>query len=720
MPALLTPPDDLIDVEPDLELSATALLDGPLSVHPPVADRSQLIDQAFSEYKQLVTAGVEVDPDAYCARFPGCQASLRRVMELWRGLEFDSAQLRKLEEALQDWPEVGHDFFGFRLEQALGSGAFARVYLARQPEIGNRRVVLKVTLRTDDERHTLGKLRHPNVLPIHSFRCDEEVTGYTVICMPFLGATTLLPMIDSLAGGKKIPAAASALLDIARDDRLPAVSAAQPARVYRTGTYQDGVLYLAERLASALAYVHDQGIYHRDLKPSNILVCPNGEPVLIDFNLAYDQTLDQHRMGGTMPYMAPEVLEQLKAQDRRGARKDVADHRADVYALGVMIYELLTGAHPFGPVPLKLKTTSARDFLLERHDRGPRPMRALNRSIDPALEAIILRCLSRDPAGRPESAQELADELRRLQKPISRARRWISAHAKLVATVAAFALTGTATGAAYYATLPPPAVAHRQSGANLYRDGKYAEAIEAFTASLALNEDQPAVHFARGRAYQKNGQIENAIEDFKAANPAKDARVAACLGYCLAKNANYLGAAEAYQLAIDSGLKTAETYSGLAYSRCRLPSANDQWAAVTAATQALAINAAFGPAHYNRAVAVLQLALGKHQPDVDLALADMRTAIGQGAQTKNAYNIAAELCALAINDDDPDSMLEAEGAQYVRRAVESGYSGDRIGKCTGRLHRMAEWGQPFKGRNGAPGRPQGMDEDLRLVEPIAD
>ena len=82
----------------------------------------------------------------------------------------------------------------------------------------------------------------------------------------------------------------------------------RPERVLRSGSYVDGGIYLGTRLADALAHSHRCGIYHRDLKPSNVLLSLDGQPLLLDFNLSVDMGLPACRIGGTLPYMAPEVL----------------------------------------------------------------------------------------------------------------------------------------------------------------------------------------------------------------------------------------------------------------------------------------------------------------------------------------------------------------------------------------------------------------------------
>ena len=113
----------------------------------------------------------------------------------------------------------------------------------------------------------------------------------------------------------------------------------------------DGVRWLALQLAEALAFMHDQGICHRDLKPSNILMRPDGMPVLVDFNLAADVEESQDHAAGTPYYLPPERLRAFLATPEPAAQK--TDARSDLYSLGLILYELLTGTQPLGPLASK-------------------------------------------------------------------------------------------------------------------------------------------------------------------------------------------------------------------------------------------------------------------------------------------------------------------------------------------------------------------------------
>src|SRR5262249_25535604 len=141
-------------------------------------------------------------------------------------------------------PAVGEKVLGFVLEQELGVGGFARVYLAKEPDLGNRRVVVKVSPTGAAEAGTLGQLNHPNIVPVHAFR-REDSPGLTAVCMPYLGAATLQHLLDATEAD--LPARATPILEIVRQHLLPDGPPGQPvrpARVLVQGSYLEGVLFL--------------------------------------------------------------------------------------------------------------------------------------------------------------------------------------------------------------------------------------------------------------------------------------------------------------------------------------------------------------------------------------------------------------------------------------------------------------------------------------------
>jgi serine/threonine protein kinase/Tfp pilus assembly protein PilF len=714
------PADDgaaVAHLHPTTVLPAFAPAGPPASADPPTpSERSDLIDRAYGEYRQLRGAGVAVDPDAFCARFPAFQTSLRRLLEVHREVEENPALLDQLGVR---WPQTGDEvFYGFRLLQELGRGAFARVFLARERAVGGRLVAVKVSLHPDNEADTLGKLRHPNVVPIYSTQNDSG-TGFSVVCMPFLGSATLGDALEYLATMKRRPAGADALLDAARDKRWQADGAPPAARVYRSGRFVDGVLHIGERLADALAYVHDHGFLHRDLKPSNVLLCPNGEPILLDFNLALDRSMAEHRMGGTLPYMAPEQLEAMGRSRRDPAP---ADARGDLFALGVILYELLTSAHPFGPPPLKLPASEVRACLLERQRRGPRPLRELNPSVDAGLAALIERCLAFDPAARPASASALRDALRRCQSAPRRAVRWAAAHKIIVAVAGVLFAAGTA-GAAYgIATLPSAAERQKQDAIVAAGDGRYDDAVRLFTAALEGDENQPNVYFRRGRAHQLQGNHDLAIQDYLRAEPEKNSKVAACLGYCLSLRNSHDQAIQYYEKALQAGLVSAAVHNNLAFTHLRKrPKYAD---AHKAATDALDLEPGMLAACYNRALAVHGLWLTEQDPDVMTGIEDVRRVIAGSPGSWRLFQTAAELCAAELQNrgNPPDDPLQAEGETYLSRAVERGQPLNTLSLLYKRMASLKNWVSkipPTLRVDPSLPKSQGTcDVLLRLVDPL--
>ena len=295
-------------------------------------------------------------------------------------------------------------FGDYELLRQIGRGGMGVVYEARQTSL-NRTVALKMILGGDlaslsssavrrfhVEAEAAAKLAHPNIVAIHEF---GEQDGLPFFSMQRIEGTSLdremaalaLPSIDPTTGKKSIDktAAAQAQVRIAR---------------------------LVATLARALHYAHKQGVIHCDVKPSNILIDGDGEPHLTDFGIArlLDQEGQLTKSGviGSPRYMSPE-----QASGRRGE----VTAATDIYGLGVILYELLTGQPPFRAVT---PTETLRQVMEQEpavpHDSHP----LVNRD----LSIICLKCLEKNVRHRYASAAELADDLERWMRhePI-RARR---------------------------------------------------------------------------------------------------------------------------------------------------------------------------------------------------------------------------------------------------------------------------------------------------------
>lgn len=349
----------------------------------------------------------------------------------------DGDATERLGNGPTEFPDVGAFFLGFQLIGELGRGAFSRVYLAREPAVANRLVAVKVTGNARTEIGALARLRHTHIAPVLSV---QRQGPYETVVMPYLGATTLATVIKKL---NMVPKSGQALVDCLKLDS----STQQSLGNLASKNWPDVVLTLAIKLAGGLAHSHQRGILHRDIKPANILIADDGEPLLLDFNLAQRRDANAYfggGIGGTLPYMAPEQLQMLIGE------RDGIDARADVYSLGLVLYELLAG-RPAYTIPTAPMPEAAHLLFTARQSPAPN-VRQLVPEVASAFAAIIAKCLEVDPARRYADAQELLVDLNRqhdnlpLQfalEPslVERGQKWCRRHPRLSsgATVAALA-----------------------------------------------------------------------------------------------------------------------------------------------------------------------------------------------------------------------------------------------------------------------------------------
>jgi Tfp pilus assembly protein PilF len=303
----------------------------------------------------------------------------------------------------------------YTIERELGRGGMATVYLAHD-ERHRRRVALKIVhsgpahvagsslARFQREIEIAARLTHPHILPLHDSGTTAEGLYYV---MPFVPGESLREHI-ARSGPLSLQDALRVLRDVAR----------------------------------ALAYAHREGIVHRDIKPGNILLTQDGDALVADFGVASalaaarnDGVPERGSVDlafGTPAYSAPE-------QWRGGPD---SDHRADLYAFGVMAYEMLCGARPFsGP--------STRELLAVHETEVPEPLIARRSDVPPALAALVQRLLARDPADRPQDAGEVLRALDAVMtgteatNSTPHARRQMRGRIVTFASVMSLALVGT-------------------------------------------------------------------------------------------------------------------------------------------------------------------------------------------------------------------------------------------------------------------------------------
>jgi tetratricopeptide (TPR) repeat protein len=450
----------------------------------------------------------------------------------------------------REFPRPGEMLNRFRILSELGRGAFARVYLAEQVDLADRRVALKVSAIAPEEPQNLSRLQHTHIVPIHSLHIDDD-TGWQLICMPYLGGANLAQVLAGaggrdrasvatgrslvealdrvrpdplLATAERVPsatggaaaswrrAAAARRGPVARptvvrsavgrvlarlpgwdashrgsvgphalsgvgphadaDEDDPVGSDEQPARRYlRSATYVQAAMWLVARLAEGLQHAHERGILHRDLKPSNVLIAADGTPMLLDFNLSVEvpgldgPSAEEGRptpVGGTLPYMAPEHLEALRPEGR--VRPADVGPAADIYALGLILYEIVVGRLPFDDPPEMRRLADTVAWMIEERRRPVASARAANPAVPWGLESILRTCLAPDPDRRYACAGDLAADLRRMldDRPLrhapelslrERAAKWRRRHPRVcgsatVGVIAGLLLVGMGASAA--------------------------------------------------------------------------------------------------------------------------------------------------------------------------------------------------------------------------------------------------------------------------------
>jgi serine/threonine protein kinase len=473
---------------------------GFLTANPEVRDHKSLaMDLIYEEYCLRNEAGETLVPSTFCQNFPTYRQSLQRLIDVHQFLD---AQPEAVEEKQWKWPEPGDSVLGFKIIQKLGEGAIAKVYLAQQPDLGQRRVVVKISRHGATEAKLLGKLEHPSIVPVHSVHQDAP-SGLTCICMPFLGTATLVDLLDLAFSKGKPPQSADILLTVARQYQpVGSRDAEEPeaASILQRGSYVEGILQLGVQLAEGLAAAHDAGVMHRDIKPSNVLLSRSGRPMLLDFNLSTDLDMPLERVGGTVAYMAPERIRRLIADDARSESK--VDPRSDVYSLGALLYELLCGELPSRPQTAPGKQAPLEEWLKGRLT-PPRSPAILNPDVDREMERVVLKALSPDPADRFHSAAEFANALEECLAWKARSLRWCKRNRRQLLAGAACALVAVVVSAVAWASMEPYEQRMFAAGQKAYDQGDSKAAINSFSLVLAQQPDNISALFARGQAYRQ-------------------------------------------------------------------------------------------------------------------------------------------------------------------------------------------------------------------------
>jgi WD40 repeat protein len=347
------------------------------------SQREQRLERVLADYLHAVEAGTAPDRALLLKKHPDLAADLDSFFRNRDDVERMAAPIKhQLPDTLGlagvATAGVGSTvrYFGdYELLEELARGGMGVVYRARQVSL-NRPVALKMILKGElataadvhrfrAEAEAAGNLDHPHIVPIYEV---GEHEGQHYFSMKLVEGGSLAKKITELQSDPRATAQIVAIV------------------------------------SRAVHFAHQRGILHRDLKPANVLLNVGGQPHVTDFGLAkrVEGGSDLTKTGavvGTPSYMAPE---------QASGKKDLST-AVDVYSLGAILYELLTGQPPF-------KGDSPLDTLLQAMERDPARPRSLNPQVSRDLETICLKCLEKDPAKRYRSAEALAEDLERWLK----------------------------------------------------------------------------------------------------------------------------------------------------------------------------------------------------------------------------------------------------------------------------------------------------------------
>jgi serine/threonine protein kinase len=423
-----------------------------LARHPQLREHPEAVaDLIYEEVCLRQEHGSEVAVEEVLCRFPRWRPQLEVL--------FDCQRLLGPGQAPTRFPAAGESLGDFLLLHELGRGAQGRAYLAGQLSLGGRPVAVKVIPCAGHEHLALARLQHTHIVPLYCIQ-DHPARGLRVLCMPYFGGATLARVFEALPQppgrrtGRDVLDALDRVCGPAPAEQ-PAEKKTGPSparRFLARASYEQAVCWVGACLADALHYAHERGLVHLDVKPANILLAADGQPMMLDFDLAREPIPPDAEvpcwLGGTAGYLSPEQEAAILAVQQGQPVPRRVDGRSDLYSLGVVLAEALTGMPPTGRTlassltargglgvgpasragpeapgagktsggqaqglqPLGFSAPSARCL------QGMRPVPLGSRhlpGVSVGLADVITKCLADDPAERYPDMAALAADLRR-------------------------------------------------------------------------------------------------------------------------------------------------------------------------------------------------------------------------------------------------------------------------------------------------------------------
>ncbi|MGV9662939.1 serine/threonine-protein kinase [Nocardia niigatensis] len=381
-------------------------------------------DLIYEEFHMRRRAGSSAQVAEYTAAYP---AQAEQLSEMLATDDYRSTLMSAGSVPMNlDDLEVGQTIDDFDLMNGLGRGGFARVFLARQRSM-QRLVAVKISRNKGAEPQTLAQLDHDYIVRVFDQRVLER-RGLRLLYMQYVPGGTLFDVLERVRSTPASERSGKLLLDVI-DSVLAGKGEIRPAESQTRAqlaalSWPETIAWLGRRLAEALDYAGHAGVLHRDIKPANVLLSADGIPKLADFNISFSGNVSGDSpvayFGGSLAYMSPEQLSAVHP-DRQGTAADL-DTRSDLYALAVMLWELLTGRKPFEDDEVTGGDRTTLDAMLERRSHSPRklPYQDLPADCPESLQRALVRALDPEPDKRWQSGAEMAQQLEICLEPRAR------------------------------------------------------------------------------------------------------------------------------------------------------------------------------------------------------------------------------------------------------------------------------------------------------------
>ncbi len=604
--------------------------------------------EKINKVRALYQAALERDPeerraylDEACANDPelkekvasllsaGAEASRLFEQPAWRSFVESEKSDSAGNSGLEAEPGLPFERLGeFRLIRRLGKGGMGVVYLAVQERLG-RQVALKV-LRTDQaasfeaekrfwrEIEAVSKLRHPNIVTL--FGSGEE-KGVRYFAMELVPGQDLNEVLAEAAS---------------RGERIA------PSR---------SLAWIRE-IARALAAAHQAGIIHRDVKPTNIRIDPEDRVKLMDFGVARNMKLSKMTLTGefrgTPHYAAPEQVD---------AKARTIDARTDVYALGVTLYEAVTGRVPF-------EGETYEQVFRQILERDPAPPRRLNRAISRDLETVILTALEKDPGRRYPTMADFADDIDRLlqgemihARPIGAAGRLWKRVRRNPALSAALTVTLLAVGALIL-SIPWYIIQIRGERDEAETEAKKANMVNEFLETMFSSPD-PGEDGREVKVVDVLGKAAAEIDTAFPDEPEIQAFLLRTIGSTYYRLGLYDEAGRRHKAALEiRARELGEEHPDT------LQSMNDL--GMVLRKQSLYSDA---EGLYRRALGIQRSVLGEEHPDTLTTMNNIANALrtqGRISEAEPIYRKVLEIRRRALGREDPDTLTSLSNLALVQ------------------------------------------------------